>query len=90
MNEKQAARWEESRKMGRMRFIITRGVVGWGIPVAVAWSTAMYWRQPFDKVWVGTLLALIVFPIGGYFFGAVLWRTSEKQYAEYQAKRCDP
>jgi len=74
-----------------MRFIITRGVVGWGIPSAVVWSIVMYWRQPFDNaVLVGTLSALILWPIGGYFIGAVWWRTFEKQYTEYQAKRSDP
>jgi hypothetical protein len=82
MTPKQAERWARVREKGRTRFVWIRGVFGWGIPVAVFWSIWMGWIQGWDRLWILTPLALVLFPIGGYFWGVVMWRKFESAYQE--------
>jgi hypothetical protein len=88
MNPKQRERWAKTRQMGRTRFVWLVGVLGWGVSVGIGWSLAMAAVNGWDRLPVLLPIALIGFPIGGYFFGTLTWRWSEKQYE--QATRDDP
>ena len=63
------------------------GVLYWGISVAVIWSLAMGvlegWNQ-FPFLLIG---ALIIFPIGGYFWAGWTWRRIEAQYRQRHTRR---
>ncbi len=74
MNRKQQERWERMRQLGRSRYIWRHGVLGWGVTVAIAWSLSMAWMDGWDQLPILLPLALVLFPIGGYFFGAFMWR----------------
>ena len=41
MTEKQRERWAKTRQMGRVRFVWSAGVLGWGVTTAVTWSRFM-------------------------------------------------
>jgi hypothetical protein len=81
-------RWERNRAMGRLQFIVRRGVVGWGIPAAlvtIAYKVfaerGLSWRGPLThEVRVAIMIAAIVFPLCGYVFGRWLWATGEENY----------
>jgi hypothetical protein len=81
MNEKQLARWEKLRKMGRTRFIWLYGVLAWGVSVGVMWALGMTAANgDWERLPVTLGIALVGFPIGGYFFGALMWKMSEAAY----------
>lgn len=81
MNQKHQKRWERIRRKGRRHFIWIRGVLVWGIIVAVFWSfwMSLMLGKPFRD---NLALALIVFPIAGYFWGIWTWRLCERQFHE--------
>lgn len=80
MNAKQLERWANIRRGGRTRYIWVQGVLGWGLSMGIFWPLAMAFVQGWDRLPIMLPLALIGFPIGGYFFGAWTWRVSEAQY----------
>jgi hypothetical protein len=81
MTDKQLERWEKTRQMGRTRFIWLQGVLAWGVTVGVMWAVAMTAvRGEWDRLPILLAIALVGFPIGGYFFGALMWKTSEAAY----------
>ena len=73
-------RWSRTRDRGRRYFLWVHGVLGWGVPVAVCWSIAMAWGKGWERFLQLIMLAMIGFPIGGYFWGALVWRNMEKKY----------
>ena len=74
MNTNQETRNESSSvaQMGRTRFVLIYGVLFWGLVTAVVWSLLMSKLDPAQFMnWL--LIAIVVFPIGGYVFGRFLW-----------------
>lgn len=63
----------------RRRFILNIGVFGWGITTAILWSVAMAWLGPPGPFWVYLSMAIVLFPIGGWFWGAIMWRMTQQQ-----------
>ncbi|RMF07330.1 MAG: hypothetical protein D6762_07765 [Candidatus Neomarinimicrobiota bacterium] len=82
MSEKQLAKWAEIRRMGRMKFIWFRGVLVWGVSTAILWSLFMMALPYFHELRPSLGTAIILFPIGGYFWGVWVWKFAEKQYLE--------
>lgn len=62
----------------RRRFILNIGVFGWGITTALQWSVAMAWLGPPGPFGVYLAMALVLFPIGGWFWGAIMWRMTQQ------------
>jgi hypothetical protein len=76
------------RAMGRTRFIVRRGVVTWGIPMAIL--TVLY-KVVQEQGFVASprltatlrsamVVAFVVFPLCGWLFGRWLWQTGEERY----------
>ena len=68
------ARWDRMQRDGIWRFVLKVGVLGWGFGTAVLWLVGM------SIVTKGNLdypliipYALVAFPIGGFFFGVIMW-----------------
>ncbi|GHB60473.1 hypothetical protein GCM10008107_32000 [Psychrosphaera saromensis] len=60
------------------RFILLKGVLGWGIPTAIVFQLIMHLtgeRNFFD----GLISSIIIFPITGIFFGYFLWKSKSKK-----------
>jgi hypothetical protein len=81
--------------MGRTRFILRRGVLTCGIPMAVL--TTLY-KVVQEQGFVASptmtaslrsamVIAFVVFPLSGWLFGRWLWQTGEERY---QARMRDP
>ncbi len=76
----QIARRKEIQAKGRRHFILYRGVLGWGVPMlfittALRWYRTYRWHLPPQaEVWFDILLGLVIWPLGGYWFGARMWR----------------
>ena len=67
----------DRKQLGIRRFILIWGVLLWGVPSAVLFLIASHWgfNQPYALSQI--VIALIIFPIGGIGFGAVMWRFLE-------------
>ena len=76
-------KWEATRSRGRKRFIWVTGVLTWGLATGVCWSILMAGIQGWDKLSTLLPVALVVFPICGYFFGAFVWKSTEIKYNEH-------
>lgn len=80
MTDRQAKKWAVTRAKGRHHFILLFGVLFWGLSTAIMWAalmTAMHGPQMLPSV---LPFALIGFPAGGYLWGALMWRLSERTY----------
>lgn len=80
MTQKQCEKWAKIRQMGRRRYVWLFGVAGWGLTTAVFWSVLMAYLKGWDQLPVFLILALIGFPIGGYFYGRLMWKWSEASF----------
>lgn len=87
MRPKQFEKWTETRKMGRSRFIWLYGVLGWGLIAGVPWSVLMAFQQGWERLPYLFIAGITGFPIGGYFFAALIWKISEKKYTQAQEDR---
>ena len=80
MKENQIKKWEKIRKKGKKNFVWFRGVIGWGVFTAIFWSIFMQVLSPEENLFLRPLIALIIFPIGGYFWGIWVWNVTERKY----------
>ncbi len=71
------ARWQKIREQGPLRFIVVRGMLGWGLITAVLWCGLMmvFTEREFLPLLTA---ALIGFPIGGLVWGGAMWFMAEK------------
>lgn len=79
MNEKQRLKWVKFRKLGKKKYIIKIGVLYWGVFTGLFWSIFMHIFQPSEQWYIRPIIALILFPIGGIFFGIWTWKINEKK-----------
>jgi phosphate/sulfate permease len=61
----------------KFRFILLRGVLGWGVPTAIL-SQLIKLFTGEESFFDGILLSLIIFPIVGVFFGYYMWKLESK------------
>jgi hypothetical protein len=84
-SEKNITQWEQVRSKGRDHFIWYRGVLGWGVPFAITMIVWQWYRKGWDELYFSGLFYLIFGPVGGYFWGAWMWKWLEKKYAEHSS-----
>lgn len=64
--------YQEVIDRGMLRFIVYRGVLGWGITTAVIVQLIMSLTS--DKSFFdGLIISLTIFPLGGILYGYVTW-----------------
>lgn len=84
MIQKDADGWAKKRAMGRRRYIYMYGVLFWGVLTGVLWALVMTFISDGPIIGRGLLgalsFALPAFMIGGYFWGAFMWNSSESAY----------
>ena len=78
MRERYRAKWERVRARGKRRFVLTRGVLGWGVSTGILVSALEGVQTP--SFWLHLIASLLVFPAGGYFWGTWVWDILEPQY----------
>jgi hypothetical protein len=79
------ARWERERKSGALRYVLRKGLIGWGMPLYVF----MYGVQTLlrgDALVLEEALRNAVLWLGcGAIFGAVMWWVSEFNYRKLKS-----
>lgn len=73
----------------RAKFIRNYGVLGWGVSTAVVFSVVVGWDRGFDLEWalIWTPLALLLFPLGGRYWGRVMWKVMQSNAEHAAAKQ---
>ena len=85
-------KWEDSRKMGKIKYILIKGTLSWsimttGIFVVLTLITTKFF---IDKaVLLYFLKMFVVFLSMGTLFGIVSWHLSEKKYQKYMSDTKD-
>ena len=85
MNQRQYENWTKLRKKGMNNFIWFRGVLLWGILNGLLWLGLMEFISPSQNIIQRAIIALIMFPLGGYFWGKWVWKITEKRHFEYKS-----
>lgn len=80
MTQRQLERWKVTRAKGRGRYIWLTGVLVWGVATGVLWSVTMSAIKGWSQFPIFLPIALIVYPIGGYYFGSWTWKKAEDDY----------
>ena len=63
----------------KRRFVWRQGVLGWGVTTALLWTALMCLMRAADEgltlrlALVHLTAALVLFPVGGYFWGLWTW-----------------
>ncbi|CAG7657314.1 hypothetical protein ACFQI7_22350 [Paenibacillus allorhizosphaerae] len=88
MTEVQAAKWRETRKKGKGRYVFLSGVLLWGIALTVLF-TAIQWltQQTFTKEWL--YIRLFVFGCIGFFIANFRWDAKEIKFLDFDNKGKD-
>jgi hypothetical protein len=73
------ARWTRIRRKGPFRFILLRGVLGWGLAAGTLYSLVM-WALTDAHLRLLLPLSLVLFPAGGLLWGAAMWWFLERRY----------
>lgn len=84
MKTTKQAKFEQLMAKGKWHYIFFHGVLGWGVTTAVLFSLAQYY---FNEVsFVDSLkLSMVIFPIGGVFWGAFMWWFFKKFQSKNQS-----
>ena len=77
---KALAKWEEQRKVGAVRFMLTRGVLAWGAPMFLAMYMGPRLVRGQSFATGDIVLNLLLWAAAGAAFGAVIWVSSESNY----------
>jgi len=88
MSQKQMMNWAKTRQQGLTRYVWIYGVLTWGLTTGVMWAVVTAAMQGWEQLPFLLPVALIGFPIGGFFFGILTWKLAENQYE--QATRDNP
>ncbi|MFC0524471.1 hypothetical protein ACFFGV_12925 [Pontibacillus salicampi] len=91
--DKRMEKWEYTRTKGKRRFIISNGVLGWGLPTALLFfgiTNMVEHGMSLQSYITGEgimemLISLIIFPLGGVIFGYMVWGLNESMYADDQS-----
>ena len=79
-SKKRESNWATVRLKGRFHYILTRGVLAWGIPMYVVMVVAPSLRADTSPTAVYFLWQAGLWGGAGALFGAVIWHFSERQF----------
>lgn len=72
MNQQKIEKLKVLVEKGKWPYVLKHGVLFWGLPTAVFWSVIMYFMDGTPVV-ERLFIALVVFPICGFFLGLLNW-----------------
>ncbi|MFD1007484.1 MULTISPECIES: hypothetical protein [Oceanisphaera] len=71
---------------GMLRFVLVIGVLGWGIPTAILFSIIQHFTGTPQTINI-VALSLVLFSVGGLFWGATMWWFVKSQYKKVTSAR---
>ena len=88
---KDPARWESIRAKGRARFVVTFGVLMWGLPMCLVMTAFVNPPSPHGLLSPRNYLifSVILWCTIGALFGALAWNLSERAYKRRMTAAAD-
>ncbi len=79
MKAEQLDAWRDTRKHGAFKFVLIKGVLGWGLPMLLLMALI---KQPFaDGIFSKTAMVhFVVWPLGGLIVGTLMWGITEHRF----------
>jgi hypothetical protein len=74
-------KWKTTRELGKSRYVIRKGMIGWAVPVGIFVTLFEIWLNGFSAVAI--IINAIIWPIAGYCVGVATWAISERRYLEF-------
>ena len=80
---KDIQRWEETRKKGKLNYVLINGLLAWGLPMFVV-MTFFVMRKRGEPLRADLVaISAVLWTLGGLVFGLTIWTVSEKKYQKY-------
>ncbi|HEX8242382.1 MAG TPA: hypothetical protein VF541_02755 [Longimicrobium sp.] len=92
MPDRDQPTWPPDSAGGKRRFIIRRGVLGWAVPTGILVTLTLFVVIPVfmvhdqpdfaylrSRAFQSLLAALVLWPLGGWLFGAMEWRRHRRR-----------
>jgi len=80
----QREQWEAIQTQGRLRYVVLRGMVIYGVGCCFGWSLLWWFSQGAAQAFATVFLeSLPLWIIGGYIFGESTWWGTSRSYAEH-------
>ncbi|MCP1726596.1 hypothetical protein J2T60_000561 [Natronospira proteinivora] len=74
-------RWQQLRRMGRARYILRYGILGWALPVAVLGLLLLgLSARALPSLGFMLVMLLVVTPIFGALVGLWAWEENERRF----------
>ena len=85
-SEKNIKAWEATRAKGKWHFILIKGVLIWGGLMFLGMGLLYPYLRHSTRAFTLHMLAInaVVYLIGGFVFGALVWLLAERNYAKRQ------
>jgi hypothetical protein len=80
MKIKDAEAWEHARRIGKMQFVLKKGVAAWGIPMFLMTCFFYPARSP-----IGYLGSIMWWIFVSTCYGFATWHFQEKAFAKFNA-----
>ena len=89
LHQRRLARWQRIKERGIWRFIVARGVLGWGLPFGVGFCLIRRWQSESPPLlWYWDLaLSCGLGMFGGVLFGASMWWFTMWSYSRALSRR---
>lgn len=82
--ERQREAWTKTRSRGRQRYILLRGVLGWGSFMFVFMNAMdLFIHHRIDYWWLP--ISFVFWLAGGYGFGISMWNSFEAKFGRSSA-----
>ena len=72
---------DKTINQGRLRYILVDGVLFWGVGTGILFCLLQHFTGT-PQTASSVAQSLILFPIGGVFWGAATWSVLKKQYSK--------
>ncbi len=80
MNQKQRAKWEQTRAKGMWRFVLLYFVLFWGMAMIIVTSIFDYFTSSYGLRLEHLMIKVPIFALTGFLTGVIVWFYAEHKY----------
>ncbi|WP_442601413.1 hypothetical protein [Paenibacillus sp. KN14-4R] len=87
MDQKQAERWGKTRARGRNKYLLTYGILAWGIIPSILTSVLEFVNNGGQISPMYVAMRFFVFATVGFFVTNALWQSREQKFHQFAARK---